>query len=243
MALISEIAVVSDLSETRKSQMYELLCKYFTGVERKNFNRDLSEKDWVILLLDEETGEVKGFSTQKLLEIESGGVRVKGVFSGDTIVDKRHWNEMLLIKAWGDLAHSLIEKYKGCRLYWFLICMGYRTYRYLPVFFKEYYPRYDRETPDLEKAMIDAFAQSKFPAEYNRTLGIIRPFTKAVLRPGVSEIHDNLLKNPHISYFVNKNAGYLNGDELVCIAELSRENFKNIAHKFNKNLSQVSTGA
>ena len=41
---------------------------------------------------------------------------------------------------WGGLALSLIDERPGAELYWFLIAKGYKTYRFLPVFFRSSIP-------------------------------------------------------------------------------------------------------
>ncbi len=46
-------------------------------------------------------------------------------------------------------------------LYWYLICSGYRTYLYLPLFYRQFYPRYDQPTPELEQRLLDALGRCK----------------------------------------------------------------------------------
>ena len=110
--------------------------------------------------------------------------------------------------------------------------MGYKTYRFLPLFFKEFYPRYDKEIPEYEKKLLDAFGHQKYPKEYDNKLGVIKPSNVNVsLKKGVADVNERLLKNPHIDYFVRKNPYYDKGYELACIAELTKENLKPAAYK------------
>ena len=44
------------------------------------------------------------------------------------------------------------------------------------------------------------------------------------LRAHLTGIPDNRKEDPHVSYFARANPGYEQGDELVCLAELSAEN-------------------
>src|SRR5205823_6261147 len=104
--------------------------------------------DWVIQLIDPVTDALCGFSTQALLDVDVAGRRpVKALFSGDTIIDRGHWGVSALTRVWGRLALSLIDALPSTELYWFLISKGYKTYRFLPVFFREFYPRHDAPTP------------------------------------------------------------------------------------------------
>ena len=76
----------------------------------------------------------------------------------------------------------------GAAVYWFLICSGYRTYRFLPVFFREFFPTHRRPTPAGARRVLDTLATRKFPTTYDATAGVIRPRPAARLRPGVAEV-------------------------------------------------------
>ncbi|MDD5008612.1 MAG: hypothetical protein PHC68_09490 [Syntrophorhabdaceae bacterium] len=227
MSLRGELIEVSRLEERHKAQMFSLMSLYFCNMKKENFMRDLEEKRWAIVLFDGQSGLIKGFSTLMLLEQEIGGNTVKALYSGDTIIDRKYWGENELVKVWGRLAGDLIDHNDGIKLYWFLIAMGFRTYRYLPVYFYRYFPRHDGETPREIKLAMDLFARKKFGDDYDPVAGLIRRNTGAeYLAEGVSDITEARARNPHIRYFSEKNPGYKRGDELVCFTELSPENMK-----------------
>jgi hypothetical protein len=118
------------------------------------------------------------------------------------------------------------------QLYWMLITKGYRTYHFLPLFFNDFYPRYDKATPETIKHVMDTFANSKYPGNYSSEKGVISfEGQKEYLKRGVGDIRDQKLKDPHVEFFVKKNPFYLIGDELVCLAELTQENFKPAAYR------------
>jgi hypothetical protein len=210
--------------------MYDLMDRYFAGMSPALFRADLQEKHWVILLTDAGDGRVVGFSTQTAIEARADGGIVRALFSGDTIVDRAYWGQTELMRVWGELALRLIDSADGVPLYWFLICMGYRTYRFLPVFFREFHPRPDRETPAHSKQVLDAVASARYGADYCPRSGVVRMRDRSVrLREGVADIDDRLLGNRFVRFFVDRNPGHRSGDELACIAPLTRENFTPLA--------------
>lgn len=236
--LKGEILKIKDISEYQKDRMFDLLTLHFDGVERKTFEEDLEEKSEVIILRDP-ADKIQGFSTLMLLEQIVDNEPIKAVFSGDTIIHKEYWGETELLKVWGRYTISLIEKNEDVKLYWFLISMGYKTYRFLPIFFYEFYPRYDKPIPEYEKKVLDAFASQKFPIEYDSKTGVIHfDNPKAHLRPGVAEIDDKRLKNSHIKYFAERNPLWEQGDELACIARLSKKNYRPAAYRMINNYKQ-----
>jgi hypothetical protein len=204
--------------------MYNLLAGYFTNVTRIQFEQDLAEKEWVILLIDTATGQIQGFSTLMRLCVTVDNQLVVGFFSGDTIISRDYWGEAELPRLWGRHVFELAETMSGARVYWFLISSGYKTYRFLPVFFRKFYPTYERPTPPAIKRVIDALAQLKFPGEYDPDCGLIRFAHAAPLRPGVAEVTARRLKDPHVTFFVAANPGHAQGDQLACLVELTRAN-------------------
>ncbi|MEB3188271.1 MAG: hypothetical protein VKP72_12625 [bacterium] len=220
--------------------MFELLSTFFDGATRPDFEADLDEKRWVVLLSDRTSGELQGFSTLMLLEVEVEGEVIQAVFSGDTIVHRDFWGEAELASVWGRFVFSLTEFMPGRRLFWFLISKGYRTYKFLPVYFNSFYPRHDVPTPKFEAALMRALAERKYPGHYNPEKGILHfAGGKDRLVPDLAEVSESRLRDPHIRFFQERNPGYVNGDELVCLAELSAANLRPIAHRI---LARKSSG-
>ena len=219
--LAGHIKSPSEISPAERDQMIALLRHYFTNITPRDFEHDLAEKEWTVLLCDAATGHIKGFSTLMRLQTTIDGQPIVAFFSGDTIIHRDYWGETELPRLWGRHVFDLAAAIPNMRVYWFLICSGYKTYRFLPVFFREFYPTYRCPTPLPIKRIIDTLAQLKFPTEYDPDLGIIRLTQAAPLLPGVAEITEQRLKNPHIQFFIRANPGHIYGEELACLTEIT----------------------
>ena len=232
MTLIGQLVPVARAASVQRDAMFALMERHYENVSRPRFDADLDEKDWVILLCDRDTGEIGGFSTQMLLDAEADGLPIRALFSGDTIVERERWGDSALAHIWGRLALSLIDRQADGKLYWFLISKGYKTYRFLPLFFHEFYPRYDMPTPAWARSVIDALANRKFPGCYDAGAGVIRASAgKDRLRAGVAELTAERLRDPHVRFFAERNPGHAAGDELCCVAPLTRANFTAAAYR------------
>jgi hypothetical protein len=221
----STLVPAAAVTPARRDEMLTLMQRYYENVTRAGFLADLAEKQWVIMLLDPQTDALSGFSTQMLLEVEVDGAPVKSLFSGDTIVSRDHWGESALARGWSRLVLELIDRCAPAALYWFLISKGYRTYRFLPLFFREFYPRYDVLTPDWARRLIDAFGRYKFADAYDAAAGVVRAkAAKDRLRPGVADLTAERLRDPHVRFFAERNPGHARGEELCCLARLARDN-------------------
>ena len=71
------------------------------------------------------------------------------------------WNDgdTALASTWGKFVMDLIEEHEQSALYWFLISKGFRTYRYLPLFFREFYPRSDHPTAEEPLRIVTALGR------------------------------------------------------------------------------------
>jgi hypothetical protein len=208
-------SVVSCASLEERDEMYALFASYFARTDRARFESDLAEKDGVILLRDGD--RIRGFSTFKWME----DGEIVAFFSGDTIVDREYWGETVLSRMWAKIAFAKADQIER-KVYWFLIASGYKTWRFLPVFFREFYPNPDMPTPAHIQDTIDSLGTRKFGDQYAD--GIVRFRNATPLRRGVAEITDERLRDPLIAFFARANPGHANGDELACVTEVSRAN-------------------
>ena len=233
MKLDAELLSVSTLTADDRQSMFALMDQHYAGCNWGTFSADLAEKKGVIVLREPVTGRICGFSTQMLMDISSDGTPATALFSGDTIIDRSHWGDHALMHVWGRLALELIDDMQpNGSLYWFLISQGYKTYRFLPTFFNEFYPRFDQDTPPHLSRLVDALAQRKFASAYDAATGVVRADPLQYrLRQHLAPVTEERLANPHVRYFVQCNPGHAQGDELCCLAPLPRETFTAAAYR------------
>jgi hypothetical protein len=218
--LAASIVSVADLRVEDKSRMHALMRKYYEAVTEEAFLADLDRKDAVILLRDAEG--IQGFSTLVSMQATVDGRAVRGVFSGDTVIEKKYWGQRALGKAF--LRYMFIEKLKRpfSPLYWLLITKGYKTYLMMANNFDEHFPRYEAKTPGDSKAIADAFYRELFLECYDPATGLIRfPSKSCRLKTGVAEISDELKAgNPRVAFFERANPEWREGVELACLARM-----------------------
>lgn len=200
--------------------MYRLFCSQFENVSMQQFVADLDEKNWV-LLLHNKSGDLIAFSSMHVYETQIGDRNVTLVYSGDTTVDSSTWSDSALSYNIMGAFSWLQRHYNTDHLYWFLLVSGYRTYRLLPVFSEYFYPRFDAPTPQSIQVMMNAMASERFGSNYDAESGIVRLDVPSVLKDGYIDIPENRLADPNVAFFAERNPGHLQGDELLCFAELA----------------------
>ena len=170
MDLQGSIVKINQVSEKQLKEMYSLMAKFYNNITKKNFTKDFLDKDFCIILKDEED-KIKGFSTQKILKLDYEGKDIHGVFSGDTVIHKENWGSFSLFQVFAKFFFTYGEQYEN--FYWFLIVKGHKTYKILPTFLKKFYPNFKEDTPPEMKSLMDFFGHTKYPEEYNPIEGII----------------------------------------------------------------------
>ena len=215
---------VTNITSTEKKQMHTILSKYFLGTSFDEFVHDLSQKEVAIFI--EKEGKIMGFSTLVCSEVQVNGESVPVIFSGDTIVEKEHRNSSGLGIEVANYFDRVRERFADREVYYLLATKGWRTYKVLPFFFNEFYPRAGVQTPLKIKEIMDSFCQKKYGLSYDAKRGhIVAEGDPQRIRS--ENLYDSAYpdrQSSDIDFFFEKNPNYLDGTELVCIASIDEGN-------------------
>ncbi len=225
MTLRAETVARAALPPGERRRMLALMRADYEGVDAGVFARDLDAKDRVVLVRD--GGTLVGFSTQRLFRHRCGATDTRVVFSGDTVIARAHRRSWALPVAWCRMMRDERAREPAVPLYWLLTSKGYRTYRYLPVFFRRFVPGPDTRPAPFERRLLGELGARLFGARYDAARGIAHAGPGAQrLRPGVAPVTPGRRANRHIAFFEAANPGHAAGDDLVCLAEWSEQNLR-----------------
>jgi hypothetical protein len=218
------------LTDAEREQMYQLMVDYYEHVDRSVFQRDLAEKEWAIVTADA-GGAIRGFTTLMRLRVQCGDEPVTALFSGDTVLDLDIWGAGSWVRAWARLAAQLMRDMHPEPLYWLLLTATHRTYRFLPAFFREYYPQAGVATPPGDQRRLEALVAARFPGEYDAARGVVRTRRPMSVRQEAVERATQGIDERHADFFAARNPGYLQGDYLACMTNLTRPNQPRLGRK------------
>lgn len=220
--MIGKLLPREALSAEDVSEMFALFGNFFEGVSERRFRADLDEKQWIIRFT---RGTVLcGFSSLKFSRHVHREKAIAVLSSGDTIMAPEGRSTTVLARTWIDAVNQLRNCYDEPDLVWLLLVSGFRTYRLLPVFWREFYPCYERSTPVGVQEQMHSVASALFGPQYSPAEGVVRFQEPQVLRPEHNGIPESRRDDPHVNFFVSRNPSHSEGDELVCWARLSHEN-------------------
>jgi len=212
----------AELGPEERAAMRTLLETYFEGVTEEQFTRDLDAKDWVLRVFVE--GRLAGFSTLAVSVATVGGREVNVVYSGDTIMAPEAWGSPALARGWIGLVRRVCAELPERPCYWLLLSSGFRTYRFLPVFWKTFWPRTGVGMPADVKGMMDELACVRFGEAYDAEAGVVRFDAPQCLRSELATVSEARKRDAHVAFFLERNPGHADGDELVCLTDLSDGN-------------------
>lgn len=212
----------SALLPAEQDEVYALLAAHFDGVTPEQFALDLGGKDWILRI--RRGDRLVGFSTLQVYATTFEERRLNVMYSGDTIMAPEAWGSPVLARAWTAMVRSIQRPRATEPWYWLLLSSGFRTYRFLPVFLQEFWPRHDAPTPDDAARLLTHLARERFGAEFDERAGVVRFARPQRLRESLAAVPGGKRDDPHVGFFLARNPGHAAGDELVCLASLGDEN-------------------
>ncbi len=219
--LYTRYVKVNDIKIHEILAMHGLFERYYDFGPLDTFIRDLSRKDGAFIVRRKDNEQIVGFSTMAIFDIPHGGKTVKGMFSGDTVLEKAYWGTRAVHTAY--LVKLLKEALKRPfqQQYWTLISKGYKTYMVMARNLPEFYPNRQGEQPEL-KALVESYCEVLFPGKLNRASMVLDFGDESnCLKGTVADINEPLRqREPDIAFFERCNPGWDRGHELPCIAPI-----------------------
>jgi len=215
---------VTELTTSERQRLAALYLRYYDGCDESRFFADLDDKSEVLLLYH--GAQLAGFTTWRVYPFAWQRMQLRIVFSGDTVIERAHWGQQTFAYNWVSRMGRLYMEAPDVPLYWFLIVKGHRTYRFLPLIAQSFFPHWARDEPELQ-ALADALAAQRFGAAYDPQCGLIRfdsshgHMKAEIAHPGERERNKEAVR-----FFLQRNPGYAQGDEMVCLCPLRTDNMR-----------------
>jgi len=222
---------VASITPEQRRAMLELLQICYSNVSPAQFNRDLDEKEWVIVGTDARTGGLWCFSTLRSLRATVDGVRIVAFYSGDTASRPDTRGGATFAGTRLVIRKMFYEKMRRLstadRFVWFTINSTSRGYKLTSMIFREYVPTPGRPLSPADTRVVAELCRLKGLA-FDPATGIVKlenP-TMPLEESGISRPDD-----PYIRFFVSANPGASNGERLATLIDLSAENLTPVGER------------
>lgn len=222
--LLARARDVAELSAPERAEMLALMRRCYEGVEADAFAADLAAKTRIVTVADA-TGRLRGFSTLAIFAFDGPDGPARAIFSGDTVIAPEAWGSPAFSYAWVREA-ARISRLAPSPLYWLLIVKGHRTFRFLPTFTRRFAPHWRGDDPELV-ALRDRLARARFGPAFDPATGLLRRRApRERLAPDLAEPSPREAARADVGFFLARNPGYRDGDELVCLCPLAPDNLR-----------------
>ena len=227
-----QLMSLSALDHKQIERMFFLMSEHYDCVTRELFLNDLSNKQWIGLLKDNQS-QIQGFTTFVINPKKCNAPSYNIVFSGDTIIARDYWGTSKLVRGTAYTFGQMLAMNPQKKLYWYLMSKGHRTYMYLPLFFHRFYPSYDPERHADLSDIADQCSKILYSDAWYAARGIVAFKGKhGQLKPELAQGAWQKKLHPHVQFFLEKNPGFDQGDELICITELHPNNALGIVREY-----------
>jgi hypothetical protein len=225
--LTAQCVPCTELSAPDVEEMFQIHTAHYDSDE-STFRADLAKKSWVIQIFDQ-ARTLRGFCTVVLWNHRFAGRDINIVFAGDTVVDRRYWGHRALPVKWLEVTGALRARNPDAPLYWLLTSMHPRTYRFMPLYYRRFFPNWRGEEPELG-AIAASVARARFDLDFDSARGVV--VGEAPLKPSIAAFDGARLGRKDFRYFVERNPGYLIGEGLVCLAAVEEANHRPTALRY-----------
>lgn len=205
--------------------MFKVFCRYYENTSLEQFVADLGRKSGAFIIRRKVDNAIVGFSTMGIYHMEVDGKKIRGIFSGDTILEKEYWGNRAMNAAF--VKRLLWEAIKDpfTPQYWFLISKGYKTFLLLTRNFPDYYPHPEHEN-DHMKHIVQAYCDKLFPGYLNKD-AMVLDFGDGYncLKNNVTPITKEQREETDIAFFEQRNPDWERGTELPCVGRADLATF------------------
>ena len=224
--LVANVRKINNVSIPQLLEMHKIFIQYYHNADLKTFVTDMGAKTGVIILQDKKENRIVGFSTWTEIDLINAGKKSIGVFSGDTVVEKKYWGNKEIHKKFAILLLKIKIKRPKTPVFWLLISKGYKTYLLLTNNFPNHYPSHDKNNIRLE-SIVDNYCQQLYPSAYNETHRLLDFGDEYQhLKDDVAAITQDMTEShPDIRHFEHLNPSWRQGTELPCVGEVSVQVF------------------
>ena len=211
-----------DVNDIR--QMYAVYSRYYERTDWDIFLRDLSKKSGAFLIRRKSDNLIVGFSTMVVNDMEVQGKKARGIFSGDTIIERAYWGSRVLQVAFYKFLVAEKIRHPRQTVYWLLISKGFKTYLLLSNNFPKFYPNPAGDEHGLSD-VVDHYCCEMFADYYDAGRQILDFGSDyQCLKGDVADITESMRRsNLNIRFFEKCNPEWHRGTELPCVGVVDWE--------------------
>ena len=211
-----------------------------SDVDLETFRKMISAYQTVIIMRERLDGSLRGICFLGRDEMEHEGKKTIAIKMGLTLFDKNYQGGpyMYYVVAYKIMKELILHPWTPIHI------MGkafsYKTYVTLQNYYYEAYPVYNKDIPELERALLNNFVETvRFPNEKYNPQTFVLERELSHIKSHAAEITEEDLENPHIKFFAEHNPGWAKGH---CMFFIGVVYWSVVINTFKKAISRTIRG-
>jgi hypothetical protein len=201
------------------------LTQAFYDTELGYVERKLKEHQRTVLFRSRGERALVGMASVDVYPVVFRGRRLAVIYTSHVLLHEQYRGHNLIQRVGFRTFLGTCLRYPFRPIYWFFDTFSYKSYLLLPRNFRDFWPRFDRQTPEWEHALMNRLAAQTYGAAWRPAHGIVARSGKKRLRPETAPLEQKLAGTPDLEFFAGANPGHAEGDMLVCLCPLTAANW------------------
>ncbi len=220
--------LVESLTADLWTEVWELAERYTEGT-REVFEASVRAKKYLVSLRDGGSGRLVGICTVDVYPFDGPMTQGRSrrciiIYTGNVIFEPG-LRGFSMVQRIGFQCYLEARVRQPLTPVWlFYDTFSYKSYLMLANNFGTFWPRFDKPQPPEVDELFDRLGRHRYGAGWDVERGLCRGGERR-LKQGVADVTEDLLTNPHVRYFAERNPGYAKGDMLAVLAPLSASNW------------------
>jgi hypothetical protein len=204
------------------------LTRALYDTDRDFVEQTLRAHQRMVLFRSREEGALVGMAAVDVVPVDYRGRKLVALYTSHVLIDERHRGQNLIQRVGFRTFLETRLRFPLRPTYWFFETFSYKSYLLLPRNFRDYWPRFDRETPAWERGLMHELASRFHGPAWRPEQGFVSRSGRKRLRPDTAPLRPTDDGNPHLEFFARTTPGHAEGDMLVCLCPLSARNWLTI---------------
>lgn len=204
------------------------LTQAFYDTERGYAEGKLKEHRRTVLFRSRGERALVGMASVDVYPVVFRSRRLAVIYTSHVLLHEQHRGHNLIQRLGLRTFLGTRLRYPFRPIYWFFDTFSYKSYLLLPRNFRDFWPRFDRRTPEWEHALMNQLASQTYGPAWRPAQGIVARSGQKRLRPETAPLEQKLAGTPDLEFFARANPDHAEGDMLVCLCPLTAANWLSV---------------
>jgi hypothetical protein len=216
------------------------LTQTFYDTERGYVESKLKEHQRTVLFRSRGARALIGMVSMDVYPVLFQGHRLAVIYTSHVLLHEQHRGHNLIQRLGFRTFLETRLRFPFRPIYWFFDTFSYKSYLLLPRNFRDFWPRFDRQTPEWEHALMNQLAAQAYGSAWRPAQGIVARSGQKRLRPETAPLEQDLARTPELEFFARANPSHAAGDMLVCLCPLTAANWLSVGIRALKRSRRAS---